>query len=149
MAKNELNIRKMIEGDQELQKALTRRKVWDSMVCGGWALKWSPLHLAACMGNTPLIKILVEEFETFVDVKQKFGTWFGTALLLAIYRNQCAAVKQLISYGANAELGGIHQNGQPIYSGLHYAQFLGDREQLLEVLPEKSPGLLTRYIHSL
>ena len=137
-----MKLRKLIESDPELQKILATETTWDSKICRTtWTMKFSPLHFAACFGHVWLIKILVQEFAACIDLKQNLGTWIGTPLLLAISRNQQAAVETLLAYGADARFGGVHYKGEPFLSAIQYADFLGDRDQIKEVLQEKKLGI--------
>ena len=137
----EREIRDLIIGKPPLQKCLTESRVWNKRIFPEWDNNWSPLHFAAHIGKESIVKLLVEEFGAFVNVKQSSGTWMGTPLHTAIKENHPTVVSTLLSYGADVYISGCDSTS--FDSALHYAEVLSkngqDKQEICLLYTSPSP----------
>jgi ankyrin repeat protein len=90
---------------------------------------WTALILASSEGRTKVVRYLLEETETNVNVKDKKG---GTALLYAVTNGHLDVVKLLVEGRANP-------NSQDRYgdTALHYAS-ISDNMAIIQYLVERA-----------
>ena len=139
----ESEFRKAIDTNLELRKYLVSKKVWDDEARSKWSKTcWSPLHFAASCGHLSLIRCLIEEYCAHVDVTDKFGTWTGTPLHVAIWQKQKEAMELLLSLGANPATGGLQKDGQAFDSAMEFAQLTGGTQKILVSLFTKNQCMI-------
>ena len=126
---------RILEGDANLREYLSTQTKFHRAD--------SPLHAASSENAPDIMKLLIEDYNLQLDSRQEshnihYFFFSRTPLHRAISHTNVEAVKMLLEYGADPELGGI-EDGEEFQNALQLAKRSGGKT-IVDILRNWKPG---------
>ena len=101
---------------------------------------WPFLHQSSWYRTLPVITLLADKYKFNLDLIQDcraLGRY--TPLLWGIKRDHLESIQELLKFGADPRVGGVHGDRE-YQDAVEFAQHLNSREEIVQILQKRKDG---------